>query len=176
MSPGPTPARVSEVMVVRFGPWFPGALAWARSPRGARAWVRVRPVLLPNSSTQTQRLGSIAVVSLRQARRAGSTRSLARRDFFSRPAQIPDDHPAHRGDRNLDAVGLGPAGAVFLEGVGRVGLELGQQTRAERSDLVGRWSRSWGLRQVAGLAATLEPPFDGPERDHKLVGDLRSRD
>src|SRR5215213_1711320 len=169
MSPGPTPARVSEVMVVRFGPWFPGALAWARSPRGARAWVRVRPVLLPNSSTQTQRLGSIAVVSLRQARRAASTRSLAWRDFFSRPTEVADDHPAHGGNRDLHAVGRGPTGTVFREGVRGVGLELGQQARPERPDLAGRWPGPRRLGQVARLPSSVEPALDGAERDHVTV-------
>ena len=54
----------------------------------------------------------------------------------------------------------------------RVGLELGQQPRPERSDLVGGWSRARGLGQVTGLAAALEPALDGAERDQELLGDL----
>ena len=72
-------------------------------------------------------------------------------------------------------MGLGPTGAVFLKGVGRVGLELGQQTRPERSDLVGWWPRPRGLGQITGLPAALEPPLDGAERDHELLGDLGPR-
>jgi hypothetical protein len=61
---------------------------------------------------------------------------------------------------------------VLGEGVGRVGFELSQQPRPEWSDLVGWWARPRGLGQVAGFPTTLEPPFDGPERDQELLGDL----
>jgi hypothetical protein len=64
---------------------------------------------------------------------------------------------------------------VFFEGVSRVGLELSEKARPEWSNLVGWWSRPRGLGQVTGVPAALEPPFDGPERDHELVGDLSTR-
>jgi hypothetical protein len=69
-------------------------------------------------------------------------------------------------------MGLGPAGAVLGEGVGRVRFELRQETRPERSDFVGGWSRPRRLGQIAGLPATLEPAFDGAERDQELLSDL----
>jgi len=47
-------------------------------------------VLLPNSSTQTQRSGAIDGVSFRQAFRADSTCSLALRDFFFASSQDPE--------------------------------------------------------------------------------------
>ena len=61
---------------------------------------------------------------------------------------------------------------MFFEGVGRVGFELDQQTRPERSHLGGWWAQSWRFGQVAGLPPSLEPAFDGPERDQELLGDF----
>lgn len=67
---------------------------------------------------------------------------------------------------------FGPASAVLGEGVGRVGFELRQQTRSERSHLGGWWAGPRRLGQIAGLATALEPALEGPERDQELVGDL----
>ena len=60
---------------------------------------------------------------------------------------------------------------MFFEGVGRVGCELGQQLRPQRSHLGGWWTRPRRLGQVARLATALEPAFDGPRRDQELLGD-----
>jgi hypothetical protein len=69
-------------------------------------------------------------------------------------------------------MGLGPAGAMFFEGVGRVRFKLGQQTCPERSHFGGWWAQSRRFGQVAGLPPPLEPAFDGPERHQELLGDF----
>ena len=71
-------------MVIFQWPWGTGPST--RTPLGARPWVRSIAVLAPVSSTKTNRVGSIAANSARQAARAafssGRSCSAARRDFF----------------------------------------------------------------------------------------------
>src|SRR3954469_20976040 len=71
---------------VLFSPRLAGAVAWARWPRGARAWVGVYPRWLPVSSRKTRSSGRTVATSSRQAARTSSLRSLAPSVFFSRMA------------------------------------------------------------------------------------------
>ena len=84
---GGTPSsRTAAVSVVIFQ-WPCGTGPSTRTPEGARPWVRSIAVLAPDSSTKTNRAGSIAANSRRQDARSafssGRSCSAARRDFFS---------------------------------------------------------------------------------------------
>src|SRR5712692_9125596 len=119
-------------------PLLTGSGTLARSPRGARAYVRVMAVLMANSSTKTKRsAGSVACLAANSARATGSA-SLARRDFFSRQGQFRQPAP-DGAEADADPFLFLDSLAEFVQGGLRLGRhQLGQHPPVLRRQLGAR--------------------------------------